>query len=107
LHGNYLIPKIGLPTPPIFCSSEKVSERTGGALEDKPMEKVQRFVIWICSKFTRSEIEEIIQGLSDVLADRNPDVKPRNDFKEKHPNYRNFFVDPLPPLISPPKMVAH
>ena len=67
------------------------------------MKKVQRFVIWICSKFTRSEIEEIIQGLSDVLANRNPDVKPRDDFKEKHPNYRNFFVDPLPPLTSPLK----
>ena len=67
------------------------------------MRKVERFVIWICSKFTRSEIEEIIQGLSDVLANRNPEVKPRDDFKEKHPHYRNFFVDPLPPLTTSPK----
>lgn len=67
------------------------------------MKKIQRFVIWICSKFTRSEIEEIIQGLADVLANRDPAVKPKDDFKEKHPNYRNFFVDPEPPLTSPPK----
>jgi len=67
------------------------------------MRKVERFVIWICSKFTRSEIEYIIQGLSEVLANRNPDVKPRDDFKEKHPHYRNFFVDPKPPLTTPPK----
>lgn len=67
------------------------------------MKKTARFVIWICSKFTREEIEQIIQGLLDVLANRNPDVKPKDDFKEKHPNYRNFFVDPNPPLKAPLK----
>jgi hypothetical protein len=36
------------------------------------VKKTARFVIWICSKFTRQEIEEIIQGLLDVLANRNP-----------------------------------
>lgn len=67
--------------------------------------RIARFVIWICSKFTRIEIEQIITGLSDVLNDRNPEVKPKDDFKEKHPNYRNFFVDPLPPLTSPKRIV--
>ena len=62
------------------------------------MKKTERFVIWICSKFNRIEIEEIIKGLLDVLSNRNPEVKPRDDFKEKHPNYRNFYVDPNPPL---------
>ena len=69
------------------------------------MNKIARFVIWICSKFTRAEIEEIIKGLSDVLANRNPEVKPKDDFKEKHPNYRNFFVDPTPPLKAPAKLI--
>ena len=67
------------------------------------MKKTARFVIWICSKFTREQIEEIIQGLLDVLANRNPEVKPKDDFKEKHPHYRNFFVDPNPPLKAPLK----
>lgn len=66
------------------------------------MPKIARFVIWICSKFTRLELEQIITGLSDVLSDRNPEVKPKDDFKEKHPNYRAFSVDPLPPLTEPP-----
>lgn len=65
------------------------------------MSKIARFVIWICSKFTRSEIEQILAGLSDVLTNRNPEVKPKDDFKEKHPNYRIFSVDPLPPLTEP------
>lgn len=67
------------------------------------MKKVTRFVIWICSKFTRDEIIEIIKGLLDVLDERNPDVKPKDDFKEKHPNYRNFHVDPNPPITAPEK----
>ncbi len=65
------------------------------------MSKIARFIIWICSKFTRNEIEQIVAGLSDVLNNRNPETKPKDDFKEKHPNYRNFSVDPLPPLTEP------
>ena len=67
------------------------------------MSKIARLVIWICSKFTKNEIQQIIAGLLDVLEDRNPEVKPKDDFKEKHPNYRNFSVDPLAPLTKPPQ----
>lgn len=65
------------------------------------MSKIARFVIWICSKFTRTEIEQILARLSDILNNRNPEIKPKDDFKEKHPNYRAFYVDPLPPLTEP------
>lgn len=68
------------------------------------MTRIARFVIWICSKFTKAEIEQIVVGLSDVLMDRNPEVKPRDDFQEKHPNYRKFAVDPEPPLTEPPNV---
>jgi putative transposase len=67
------------------------------------MQRIARFIIWICSKFTRSEIEQIINGLVDVLQNRNPEVKPKDDFQEKHPNYRNFSVDPLTPLTELPQ----
>lgn len=69
------------------------------------MPKIARFIIWICSRFTKAEIEQIITGLVDVLQDRNPEVKPKDDFKEKHPNYRDFAVPPLPPLTEAPKKV--
>lgn len=65
------------------------------------MNKLARFIIWICSKFTKHEIEEIINGLLDVIQNRNPEVKPKDDFKEKHPNYRKFSVPPLAPLTQP------
>jgi hypothetical protein len=66
------------------------------------LSKIARFVTWVCSKFTKAEIEQIVAGLVDVLQNRNPEVKPKDDFKEKHPNYRNFSVDPKPPLTEPP-----
>ncbi len=67
------------------------------------MPKIARFIIWICSKFTKAEIEQIVSGLAEVLQDRNPEVKPKDDFKEKHPNYRDFAVPPLAPLTEFPK----
>lgn len=67
------------------------------------MQKVDRFVIWICSKFTREQIENIIKGLTEVLQNKNPEIKPKDPFKEKYPNYRNFSVDPEPPLTEPTK----
>lgn len=52
------------------------------------------------------EIEQIISELLDVLQNRNPEVKPKDDFQEKHPNYRDFSVDPLAPLTEPQKVIA-
>lgn len=61
------------------------------------MNRISRFVIWICTKFNREQIERIVTDLQDILKNRNPEIKPKDDFKEKHPNYRDFFVDPNPP----------
>lgn len=80
------------------------------------MKKTARLVIWIYSKFipldikhltgfTGEEIEEIVNGLLDVLANGNPDIKPKDDFQEIHPHYGSFFVDPNSPLKAPFKRV--
>ncbi len=62
------------------------------------MKNIHRFVIWICSKFNRDEIDIIVYELIEILENKNPNVKPKDDFKEKHPSYRDFKVDPLAPL---------
>lgn len=67
------------------------------------MDRVSRFVIWICSKFNREQIERITKDLQEILTNRNPEIKPKDNFKEKHPNYREFSVDPNPPLKQPVK----
>jgi len=46
------------------------------------MDQVSRFVIWVCQKFDRSQIERMIKELQNILANRNPDVKPKDDLKK-------------------------
>lgn len=67
------------------------------------LNKISRFVLWICSKFTREQITMIVKELTEILENKNPEVKPKDDFKEKHPHYRNFYVDPKPPASKPLK----
>ena len=62
------------------------------------MKKTTFFVIQIYSKFTPWNIDKIIQSLIETLANRNPKFMPKNDFREKHLNYHNFFVDLNPQL---------
>jgi putative transposase len=62
------------------------------------MSKIARFVLWLCKNFTRRELEEIILRLQQILSEREPEIKPRDDFREKHPHYREFHVDPLAAL---------
>lgn len=63
------------------------------------MNKITRFVIWICSRFDRARIEDIVKQLQEILANRNPEVKPRDDFKK---NIRTtetsmyILIHPLP-----------
>ncbi len=46
------------------------------------MDRISRFVIWICSKFDRQQIERMVVELQDILSNRNPEVKPKDDFKK-------------------------
>jgi hypothetical protein len=64
------------------------------------MKKVHRFVVWICKHFNREQIINIVEELLQVLDDKNPDLKPKDEFKEKHPKYRDFGTDPMTPLDS-------
>lgn len=64
------------------------------------MNQIQRFVIWVCKRFNREELLNIVDELTNVLNGQNPDVKLKDDFQEKHPGYRNFSASPLAPIDS-------
>ena len=71
---------------------------------NQPMDQLSRFVVWLCSKFPREHLEFINKELSDILQGRKEfPVNPKDAFREKHPNYRNFTVDPSAPLPQPAK----
>ena len=67
------------------------------------MSKITKFIVWICSKFSRKQVEAIVAELTHILKDANSRFGPRDEFKEEHPNYRNFAPDPTEPLTEPTK----
>jgi len=68
------------------------------------MDKISRFIVWLCSKFSREQLELINKELSEILQGRKEfPVNPKDAFREKHPNYRDFYVDPSAPLTESPK----
>ena len=64
------------------------------------MNKIQRLIVWICKHFNREQILNIVDELVKVVHDKNPELQPKDDFKDKHPKYSNFSADPLAPLDS-------
>ena len=68
------------------------------------MNQIPRFVVWICSRFNREQIELIVKELSSILKSKQEfPTKPKDAFKEQHPNYHEYHVDPTPPLNQPAK----
>ena len=49
------------------------------------MDRISRFVIWICAKFDREQIVRIVAELNDVLQNRSPEILPKDDFKKNIP----------------------
>jgi len=66
------------------------------------LESLTRLARWLCSKLCFDELLIVITILLNVVNDRRNDIKLRNYFQEKHPNYRSFYVDPEPPVIAEP-----
>ena len=68
------------------------------------MDQISRFVVWLCSKFSREQLELISKELLDILQGRKEfPVNPKDAFRDKHPNYRDFTVDPNLPLTESAK----
>jgi hypothetical protein len=73
-------------------------------MDGKPMDQISRFVVWICSKFNREQIEKIVKELTEILKSKSTlPSRPKDNFKEQHPRYRDYSVDPNPPLTDPAK----
>ena len=68
------------------------------------MGSIPRLIVWLCRKFTRQDLQDLVEQLQEILAGRQPEPQPRDDFRQQHPNYRNFYLDPLAPLTQPPTL---
>ena len=66
------------------------------------MGTVLSLVHWFCSQLTRDELFEAIAILLEVVGGERDDIRLKSDFREQHPNYRQYDVDTTPPLTEPP-----
>ncbi|MCH7675777.1 hypothetical protein IH879_12595 [candidate division KSB1 bacterium] len=64
------------------------------------MHNIERSIVWICRHFNHEQILHLISELVNILENKNPEFQPKDDFKEQHPNYREFSTNPLAPLDS-------
>ena len=77
-----------------------ISPPLRGHCRRKPLNKIQRLIVWICKHYNREQILNLVDELVNILHDKNPELQPRDEFKDKHPKYRDFSADPLAPLDS-------
>lgn len=66
------------------------------------MNNVHRLARWFCSMLTRGEFTDALVFLLEVHGGRREDVEFKKQFREQHPNYRQYDVDTTPPLTDPP-----
>lgn len=63
---------------------------------------ITRIVRWVCKQLNFDELLVAITIFLEVINNQRDDIKPRCNFRDNHPNYRQFTVDPLVPLIEAP-----
>jgi len=90
----------------LSLSQPTFQEPAGSRERVTAMGKIPRLVLWLCRKFTRQELQELVHELEEILAGRQPEPQPRDDFRQQHPHYRDFSVDPLAPLTQAPSTVS-
>ena len=61
---------------------------------------LMKLVCWFCRHLTFNDLASVVPVLQEVLAgSRQMELKPAED---RPPHYRQFRVDPTPPLLQPP-----
>ena len=62
---------------------------------------ITRLVRWFCKQLNFDELLVAVTILLDIINGKRDDIEFRKNFREDHPNYRQFVVDPLAPFTTP------
>ena len=77
------------------------SSNTGDAV----VKRIVSLVAWFCRQLSLEELFTAAAIILEVLNDERPDIQCKDSFRQQHPNYRKYDVDPETPLTEcpPPK----
>ena len=67
------------------------------------MDKILSLAKWICNQLTRVQLVNLRDLLTEILDGKHPEIEIRDAFKEDHPHYRKYSVDPLEALRESPE----
>ena len=70
------------------------------------MHTIHSLVQWLCAQLTEKELVTAITLLLEVFEGRCKSIRLKDQFREQHPNYRQYDVDTTPPLTEPPDAAA-
>lgn len=66
------------------------------------MKRIVSLVSWFCRQLSLEELFTATAVILEVLNGDRPDIKCKDAFRQEHPNYRKYDVDPNPPLTEYP-----
>ena len=69
---------------------------------DTVVKRIVSLVSWFCRQLSLEELLTATAIILEVLNGDRPDIKFKDAFKQQHPNYRKYDVDPEPPLTDCP-----
>lgn len=69
---------------------------------DTTVKGIIKIVRWFCSQLSVEELFAAYSIILEVINGKRPDIKTKDTLRSQYPNYRNFIVDPLPPLTELP-----
>lgn len=66
------------------------------------MKRIVSLVAWFCRQLSLEELFTAAAIILEVLNDERSDIQCKDAFRQQHPNYRSYDVDPEPPLTESP-----
>ena len=69
----------------------------------KSIKDIEKIVKWFCKQFSLDELTLAAGIILAVLNNERKDIKCKETSEKDLPNYRKFYVNPIPPLTQSPK----
>ena len=69
----------------------------------KSIKDIENLVKWFCKQFSIDELTLAVGVILAFLNNKRKDIKCKSSSPRDFPNYRKFYVDPVPPLTIRPK----
>lgn len=66
------------------------------------VKEIEKLVKWFCKQLTLDELTLAAGVILAVLNNKRNDIKCKETSEKDFPNYRKFYVDPIPPLTQRP-----